>query len=247
MAARRPLLLLTRPHPASEAFRDALPQAARDSVDIFINPLLTIRETGPLPSLEGVTGLIFTSANGLHAYRTLGGTRTDLPVIAVGEGTAATARAFGFEAEVAGGNADRLVRHVLDRGYRGPLMHLHGEVAIGDIADRLTKAGVPTGEAVLYEQRLEGMSVACREALSQDRPVIAPVFSPRTAGHLAAESEGLTHLWFAAISPAVADALPLAAAPRIRVADAPNRDGIMALVTEMIAEAVALERQSHDL
>lgn len=229
------------------AFWQDLPEAVRDSVDILINPLLSIHQTGPLPSLDGVSGLIFTSANALNAYRALGGSRRDIPAIAVGEGTAAAARSLGFAVDVAGGNADRLVQHVLDCGYTGPLVHLRGDVSIGDVAKRLTSKGVPTTEAVLYEQRLEPFTQECREALSQDRPIIVPVFSPRTARQLGVESVGLGAFAYAAISQAVADALPFGDSARCRIARAPNRDGMVALVSEMISDAVKLERQSGDL
>lgn len=247
MVNPRPLLLLTRPEASCEAFSKALPEETRDAVDILISPLLSIRVTGPLPSFDGITGLIFTSVNGLDAYMALGGRGLDVPVIAVGETTASAARAYGFHVDVAGGTADHLVQHVLDCGYSGGLMHLRGETAIGDIAARLSEAGVATSEAILYKQGLEPFPSSVREALSQDRPVIAPVFSPRTAEHLARESVGLGDMAYAAISPAVANALPGGTTRRVRVAGAPNREGMVTLVAEMVAEAVALERRKRDL
>jgi uroporphyrinogen-III synthase len=243
MAAPRPLLLLTRPQASSEAFVSALPQQARDAVDILINPLLTIRVTGPLPDLEGVTGLIFTSANALDAYMALGGRALDVPAIAVGTATGRAARALGFRTEVAGGTADQVIGHVLDNGFKGPLLHLRGEIAIGDIAGRLSAAGVETSDAVLYTQGLEPFADATRAALSQDRLTLAPVFSPRTAQQLGSESMGFDQIRFAAISEAVAQALPADAAHRTRIAHRPDRDGMVDLVTDMIADATNLERR----
>jgi uroporphyrinogen-III synthase len=243
MAAPRPLLLLTRPQASSEAFWKALPQQARDAVDYLINPLLSIHVTGPLPNVAGVAGLIFTSANALDAYMALGGSVLDVPAIAVGKGTANAARALGFKVDVAGGTADQLIDYVIDNGFRGPLLHMRGEIAIGDVARRLSSAGVETSEAVLYSQVLEPFSEATREALSQDRPTLAPVFSPRTARQLGRESVGLNHIRFAAISKAVASALPSDAARRTKIAQLPDRDEMVALVTEMIADAVSLERR----
>ncbi len=242
MGSARPLLLLTRPLPASQAFWEALPAAAKDSVDLVINPLLSIRVKGRLPSLDRATGLIFTSANAVKAYVELGGT-PHLPAIAVGEGTATAAAEFGFDVNVAGGNADRLVSYIVDQGYNGPLIHLRGQVAIGDVAARLTNLGVTTTEAVLYEQKLEEFSSSTKEALSQDRVMIAPVFSPRTARQLWSESGGAKNMVFAAISKAVAETLPSDAVSRTRVAVTPNRVGMVDLVTEMILDAAEVERQ----
>jgi len=247
MAALRPLLLLTRPEPASRAFWDALPETARASVDLLTNPLISIHVTGPLPDLTGFKRLIFTSANGLDAFRTLGGAPNSIPSIAVGENTAATAAAQGFEVEMAGGNADRLVAFVQEKGYQGPLLHVRGEVSIGDVAQRLTDAGVTTVESILYEQRLEGLIGETQEALSQDRTTIAPVFSRRTARQLRGESEGQGGMVFAAISQSVADALPADAAPRTRIAKTPNRAGMVELVADMIADTAKLERPAIEL
>ena len=242
MAAQRPLLLLTRPEPASRAFWEALPDAARRSVDLLVNPLISIHVSGPLPDMTGVKRLIFTSANGLDAFRTLGGAPSGIPAIAVGETTAARATAQGFDVDVAGGSAEQLIEFVQSNGYAGPLLHVRGTISIGDVAQRLTVAGVPTTEAVLYEQRLEPLKGETQEALSQARPVIAPVFSPRTARQLRDESEGTGAMSFAAISEAVAHCLPSDAALRTRIAKAPNRERMVELVADMIADAVSLER-----
>ncbi|MGJ8603791.1 MAG: uroporphyrinogen-III synthase [Marivita sp.] len=244
MVLRRPLLLLTRPKPSSDAFWDALPEDVRAAVDFLINPLLSIKVTGPLPSLEGTAGLIFTSANGLDAYKVLGGPLLSVPVIAVGASTGEAARAFGFDTDVSGGTADQLVRHVLDRGYCGPLLHVRGENAIGDIAERLTEAGVATSDVVVYDQVLEPFARDTREALSQDRPVLAPVFSARTAQQLGRESAGLGDIRFAAISRAVAGALPLAAQNETRIAKTPDRGGMIELIVEMVTDATNLERRT---
>ena len=243
MADQRPLLLLTRPQASSEAFWAALPEETRNSADFLINPLLSIHVSGPLPDLSGVTGLIFTSANALDAYATLGGPVLDIPAIAVGPATGAAIQAFGFRADVAGGTAEQVIEHVLKHGYAGPLLHLRGDNAIGDVAHRLSAAGVETREAVLYTQKLEPFSAATREALSQDRPIIAPVFSPRTARQLGRESKGIDCIRFAAISRAVADVLPEDAAQRTSISRRPDRDGMVDLVKEMITDTASLERR----
>ncbi|MCL3881582.1 uroporphyrinogen-III synthase [Marivita sp. GX14005] len=205
--------------------------------DCLVNPLLSIRVTGPLPSLHGIAGLIFTSSNAIDAFRRLGGQPSDISTIAVGEGTASAVRAFGFRVATAGGTADAVVKHVLSQRYGGPLLHLRGETAIGDIAQRLTAEGVPTREAVLYDQVLQPLSKATREALSQDRPIVAPVFSPRTAMQLVRESKDLRNMRFAAISPAVAEVLGEGRARTVEVADTPNRQAMLDLVANMVSRA----------
>ena len=247
MVDRRPLLLLTRPESAARAFWAELPEDVRQSVDVLISPLLSIHVTGHLPDLSDIKGLIFTSSNGLDAYMASGGQVGSTPVVAVGENTASAARSLGFKVEMAGGNADQVVQYIIGREYSGPFLHVRGEASIGDIALRLSNAGVPTSEAILYDQRLERLTAEAREALSQDRYVLAPVFSSRTAKQLRSESEDYTHLRFAAISDAVAKVLSEGEKQRVQVSRRPNREGMLELVTEMVASAVALERRQGQL
>ena len=238
MTAERPILLLTRPQADSEAFWNALPDTTRQRVELLINPVLSIRFTGPFPPISDVRGLIFTSANAVSAYRNLGGPPFDGPIFAVGDATADAARQFGFSVSVGGGNANRLVAFVKGAGLDGPLMHLRGEISVGDIAKRLTEAGIPTREAAIYVQDLLPLSADTREALSQDRVVIAPVFSPRTARHLSSESEGIKGMRFAAISDAAARNLPESA----YVAEQPDRESMITLVSSMVEAPETLER-----
>lgn len=115
------------------------------------------------------------------------------------------------------------------------------------MAQRLTDAGVEAREAVLYEQKLEKFSLSTKEALSQDRPTIAPVFSPRTARQLTRESDGLGAMRFAAISQAVADELSSRVESEIQIADAPGRKEMVRLVEEMVIKATMPEQLGRQL
>lgn len=237
MGQDRPYLLLTRPQAACEAFWAALPPPCQGDVDVLINPLMSIDIRGVLPDFAVMRGVIFTSANALEAYAALGGTVLNIPAIAVGPTTGAAVRAFGFETDIAGGTADQVVSHIVEHGYTGPLVHLRGEHTIGEIAPRLCAAGVETTEAVLYSQKLETLSKQTRQALAENRPVIAPVFSPRSAARLKQELMECEAIRFAAISPAVAEALGPDLVQRSRVAQQPNRDSMIRMVCEMIKDA----------
>lgn len=247
MPSTRPVLLLTRPRSGSEAFLNALPQDAQDHVECIISPLMEIEMTGTLPDIGAFDGVIFTSANGVEAFRKHGGRAKSQRAIAVGDQTAQAADALGFRTLTAGGNAERLIAFVKEQGLIGPLLHIRGQIAVGDIAKNLTDASVPTKEAVLYQQVLQPLNAEATAALSQDRQVIAPLFSPRTARHLVAESPDGARYDVAAISRAVADEVPEDVRRTCRIAEHPNRDAMLRLVTEMIAETAPLERPSQDV
>src|SRR5262245_35391137 len=81
--------LVTRPRAEAAELSKVL--AAR-GIAALVEPLLEICYRGETPDLAGVQGLLCTSANGVRALARLSGER-NLPLFAVGEATAARARA----------------------------------------------------------------------------------------------------------------------------------------------------------
>lgn len=161
-------------------------RAAGIAVPVTISPLIKIVPTGEIPSLDGVSGVIFTSVSSVEAMADGG-----LPAWCVGDATAEAARARGWQARAAGGDAEALCERVLADARRGsvkgPLLHLRGRFARGDLSTRLSAAGVPTGEAIVYDQKLCGLSEDAKALLMRENPVIVPLFSPRSAAQFAAE------------------------------------------------------------
>lgn len=203
-AAAEPVLLLTRPEPAARRFLDDLSAALGAGAGVpraVLAPLMAIDAVAaPLP--EGVAGLVLTSANALDHVPP--GLPRGLPAWCVGDRTAAAARAAGFAAISAGGDAEALIRLILGQRPRGPLLHLRGEHARGEVAARLSAAGLPCAEAVVYRQHPLPLGPAARAVLAGGAPVVAPLFSPRTASLLAEEGPFQAPLHLVAISAAAA-------------------------------------------
>ena len=235
-----PLLLLTRPEAQAQAFAAAL-EAAGARFQAVISPLIATVETGPLPPLDGATGLIFSSAAGVRAYTALGGPG-GLRAWTVGAATARAARAAGLDAAMAGETADALVAALIAAPPRRPLLHLHGRHTRGAIADRLTAAGVTTSTATIYEQPARPPTDAARAALQGARPVVAPLFSPRTAALLATVPRK-SPLLVAAMSDAVANAARPLHSRALRCAARPDHAAMVALTARLLDEAAALETQ----
>lgn len=212
-------VLLTRPEAQSRAFARSLAARFDTRVQPVITPLIKV-EARPLPLPPGrFAGVIFTSANGVEAA----GGMTGLPDLAwcVGDRTAAVARAAGFKARSASGDAEALVAAIAADPPAGRLIHLHGHQTRGDIAARLTAAGVTTLALEVYQQVAQPMSQAARELVAGGGVVLVPLFSPHTARLFARSVSGLplAGLRVAALSPAVAQAVPagvgaLVTAPR---------------------------------
>ena len=193
-------VLLTRPRPESQRFAAAL------GVPCEISPLLRIEFTG-LAAPEAAA-LLFTSANGVGAW-VAGGGATGLPVWCVGTRTADAAREAGFEVRGIARDADALVASVPDDA--PSLLRVRGEHARGCVARRLADRGLRMEEAVMYRARALPLTDRAR-ALAVSGPVVAPIFSPRSAQLLSgAWPQGmLPHLKVVAMSGAVAAALPVA-------------------------------------
>ncbi len=240
-----PILLMTRPAASSEGFARALGPRGMSGVELVIAPLMRIETLGPLPPLGGARGLIFTSANGVRSWQALGGAAS-LPAYTVGRATGRAARAAGLTAISADGDAGALVAMLRTRGIAGPLLHLRGRHTRGDVAKTLSEAGTETAEAVIYDQPACPMSAEGQAALQGKRPVIAPLFSPRTAALLAKEAISAP-LFVAAMSAAVAKAVQSLHIERLEVAAHPGTEAMIGCVVSLLADASALEARRGEV
>ena len=174
-------VLVTRP--AADAAPIAAELAARGHT-VMIEPLLTIvPKPDAAVDLSGVQALAMTSATAARvlAQHTA---RRDLPVFAVGDATAAAARAAGFaEVESAGGDVVALAGLIasrLDPG-AGLVFHPAARHLAGDLKGRLEAVGFAVRRVALYESEQSGaLSQATASALRDGRIAAALFFSPRT-------------------------------------------------------------------
>ena len=183
MADRSPILLITRPEAAAEAFAQQVQDDLGRQVETVISPLIGIEPCEPESPIPDHSGLILTSANAVPAVTRLGIAKGTV-AWCVGSRTAQAARALGFDARDAGGDAEALVQMILRHRPAGRLLHLRGEISRGDVADRLSSAGFPCEEIVVYRQNAQALSKEASEVLSGINPVVIPLFSPRTAAIL---------------------------------------------------------------
>lgn len=213
--APRPILLMTRPGDDSER------TAARIGADVIVAPILQIVPVDhDGAALAQVPGLVFTSA---HAVASAGPGR-GRPAICVGERTGQVARDAGFAVIQGAGTADSLVPLIAASPV--PLVHPHGR----HLAQRLAVPGV-----VVYDQRPQPLTARARAALMGARPVVVPVYSPRSARLLAGMAAGArAPLWLVAISDAAAAAWTAPAARRA-VADQPSGRAMDAAIRAMLA------------
>lgn len=237
MSEQNPVVLLTRPRPASERFAEALAARIGVAPRVVISPLLGIV---PMPDARddiSAGAAIFTSANAVAAARPLG-----LPAFCVGEATTRAALRAGWQAVCLGENAEALI-DALARNPpgTGPLMHLRGRHQRTDIAGRLTARGIACTDRVLYDQRLIPLNSEAQDCLAGPDPVIAPLFSPRTARQFAETAQSLDRVYAVALSPAVADCLKTRALGEVICAARPDTEAMVDAISPLWARLCRVE------
>jgi uroporphyrinogen-III synthase len=206
MHAPVPTLLLTRPKVASERFAAMMKSRIGDRVAICTSPLMEIHPTTNPVDLGDAKGLIVTSMHGA-LVASAATTRRDLPVFCVGRATCQAAMDAGWNAVVAGHNADSLIDGILALVPEGPLFHFRGSHSYGEVAARLSAAHMPTTDCIVYDQVLIDLSDEAKDLLLWEVPVIVPLFSQRSAAQFVRQAKGSAPLYFAAFSKAVAGEL----------------------------------------
>jgi uroporphyrinogen-III synthase len=225
-----PVLLLTRPRAQSKSFLRACEDAAGRRIDAVVAPILQIVPLGAKVNLTGLGGVIFTSANAVAA---IGDTprAAGLRAWCVGEQTARAAKAAGFDAVAADGDAEALVSLILRNQPPGPLLHLCGVHQASDIAGQLAEAGVPTRTQAVYDQVARPLPAEALGLLEgAGRPVILPLFSPRSARLI---RDAVPRIGEAVIPLAISDNVARAWGgdpERLSVARSPDAGAMVALV-----------------
>ncbi|MEX2642486.1 MAG: uroporphyrinogen-III synthase [Acetobacterales bacterium] len=246
MRQGRPVLVVTRPEAQARAFAQSLGAGA----DVLAAPMLEIEAIPPGPLEPGrVQAVLFTSANGVR-YAPREPALEKLPAFAVGDATAAAARAAGFATvESAGGDGAALARLVADRlkPEGGALLHLSGAEVADDPGAQLRKAGFVVNRLAVYRARpARTLPGEVRDALGEGVVDAVLFFSPRGAASFvslatrAGLERGCGNALALCLSEAVAEAARSLAWREVRHAAQPTADAMLALV----AEAVPADAQS---
>ena len=142
--------LVTRP---SEDAAETAARLAEMGIEPVVAPVTAIEPVarGPL-DLNGAQAVLVTSRNGVRALAGAAALR-DIPLLAVGDATAALAREAGFRSVASAGGASgdlvRLAASVLDPD-SGRLVHAAGEAAGDALCRALAARGFEATQEVLY-------------------------------------------------------------------------------------------------
>jgi uroporphyrinogen-III synthase len=219
---------VTRAEPGAAATAERLRQRGHEPL---VAPLLVVRPLADAPiDLTDVAALAFTSVNGVQAFARLQD-RRDLPVYAVGEATAAAARAAGFSEVVASdGGVEALGRRIVEarKGKGGVVLHPTAAEPAGDLVGDLTGAGAPARAVAVYET----LAVEPSPAPAADVEAVL-IHSPRAARVLAASLDpgraGTMDAY--ALSPACAEPLASIGFRRLAIPPTPRDEALLDLIT----------------
>ncbi|WP_310468545.1 uroporphyrinogen-III synthase [Sphingomonas sp.] len=212
-------LFILRPEPGAS---DSAGRAKAMGLEAVVAPLFAVAPVAwDVPDAAGFDGLLLTSANPVrHGGEGLARVR-GLPVYAVGEASAAAARAAGFSVAASGdGDVMRLLGSVAP-GLR--LLHLCGanRRALDGAAQAITPVVVYCAEALARPDALDTLGGQ-----------VAAVHSPRAAARLSELVDQRSAIRIAAISAAAAEAAG-DGWEHVETADAPSDAALLALAARL--------------
>ena len=209
----RPLRLwVTRTQPQAEATAARLRALGHEPV---VAPVLEVRPVAVDPArLAGADALAFTSQAAVAAFAAQSPER-GLPVFAVGEATAAAARAAGFSRvapPAAGGDVRALADQIAQAAPRpAALLNPTARAPAADLAALLAERGIPARGLVIYETAptpmagapvgIDGVLIHSARAAEQVAQGITPALAASLSVYALSEAaaSGLRNLGFARI------------------------------------------------
>ena len=222
----RPAVIVTRAQPGAQ---ETVQRLETLGYQPLLSPALELiaDQTVILPDLEKVSGLIFTSANGVRFFieRTQ---ELHLTAWCVGPATAKAARDAGFaKVQESSGNAVDLADHILAHSNRSarPLLHIANAAAKGTLKTRLEAEGQSVVFCPIYKaQRASRLSAKVERLLAHRGKALLLVHSEKgAAAFLELAPDGsLSNLTGVTISPTVSEVLIRAGLHRVHTAKAPN-------------------------
>ncbi len=223
-------LWVTRAQPGADATAARLRELG---VEPIVEPLLEVRAiAGADLDLTGVSALAFTSANGVAAFAARSPERA-LRVFAVGDATAAAARAQRFKSVLsAQGDVAALANALTSRRRElsGVILYPAAAEPSQDLAAALAAVGLQVRQAAVYETVAALPSAALAERLPQIDGVL--LHSAKAAQGLARflKDHPAPALVAYCLSPQIAKPLARAGLAQRLSAAQPNETALMALV-----------------
>ena len=222
---------MPRPRTASARFVAGLPDTLREQLLPVFSPLIEIVALEQNYALSHQDSAVFSSRNAVQTGPE-GDGRT---AYCIGPATTEAAMEKGWAAQQIGQDADSLVAKLTRIAPKGRLLHLSGAHTRGDIAGRLSAAGLNIERSVAYDQTLHPLSQEAQNVILTAPRGLVPLFSPRTAAQFVLSTPGFASVHVIALSPAVAHNLGSKPVSGLTIAARPDAQAMGAALQEALA------------
>ncbi|MEL7231485.1 MAG: uroporphyrinogen-III synthase [Pseudomonadota bacterium] len=232
-------ILVTRAEPgASETYE----RLSALSLRAIKTPVMSVvpNDDVALPDIADISGLIFTSANGVRAYAERSASRAQT-AWCVGPATTSAARVAGFaRVEESAGDARALAKYISERTAPSskPLLHIANEAAKGNLKVALEKSDFTVDFRPLYRmERAKALADQAVTALRSQTSSIVLLHSEKGAEAFVALCQGsmLSHVTGVAISARAAQPLMGYALQNMHIASEPNEDRLFDALQTAVA------------
>ena len=232
-------IIVTRAEPGAS---ETVERLKARGLTASLAPMLSLVELpdSDMPDPSDLSGVVFTSANGVRTYTARRSDR-HLPVWCVGPATAQAARNEGFDTvHESAGNAVDLAHFIAARAPSPslPLLHVANAAAAGTLQEKLKSQGYRTVFAALYEMRPAiSLPEQVAKLLDQNARAIILLHSEKGARAFAAltKARELANCTGVAISERASTPLERSNLSAIYTADTPNEDGLFAALEIALA------------
>ena len=232
-------IIVTRAEPGANETVERLRARGLTSI---LAPMLSLVELPDtkMPQPTELSGVVFTSANGVRTYAARRSDR-DLPAWCVGPATAQAARLEGFTTvNESAGNAIDLAEFITKRSPPSvsPLLHVANTAATGVLRETLDSNGYRTVFAPIYEmQPAQFLPESVARLIDRNDACIVLVHSEKGAAAFEAltASPELANCIGVAISDRASQPLERLNLSAIYTAEAPNEDGLFAALENALA------------
>ncbi|MEM9841879.1 MAG: uroporphyrinogen-III synthase [Pseudomonadota bacterium] len=232
-------IIVTRAEPGAR-------ETAKRLQDLGLRPIIAsmlsfhARREIPIPAAEALSGIVFTSANGVRAYADRGGD-FEPPAWCVGPATALAARQAGFATvKESAGDALDLARYIADQSAPAekPLLHIANKAAAGTLKSELERFGFGLIFAPIYEMKPASLLPQdVEDLILTDRPCVLLVHSAKGAQAFAAlvKHHALRRCALVAISNRAREPLDGLQCQPVAIAAHPNEDGLIDALQSLLA------------
>ena len=232
-------IIVTRAQPGAQETADRLKTQGLLPVVTPMLSLDVIKEAA-LPPTDQISGLVFTSANGVRTYADREAGR-DLTAWCVGPATATAAQQARFQdVRESTGNAVDLAHFISEhsRPSQMPLLHVANTAAAGSLKATLEALGYQTSFVPLYRmQPASTVAGSLTEILEQNRPAMVLIHSAKGASAFAdlLGREDLKAWTAVGISEPACAPLASLKLDAIYTAETPNEDGLFEALERALA------------